>query len=98
MLSILNLKTKRRKADEDSIIQDVISKGNSEITEKDVINYIFEYAIENGYICKSVYKDHYTYKINRENGLKNICKSCGEYMLDMLILLRLINLQWKSRK
>ena len=81
MLSIKNLKKKRLKIDEDNILEEVISNGSSGITDKAIINSIFDYAANISYICKSTYKDHYTYKINAEMNGRNVCKSCGKNII-----------------
>ena len=78
MASISNLKRKKRKTDEDNILEEIISKGNTEITEKSIINNIFEYAVQMNYISRNTYKDHFTYKINPDIIAKGACKSCGE--------------------
>ena len=49
MASINNLKRKKKKADEDNIIMEIIKNGNSEITDENIINNIFEHA---GYVSK----------------------------------------------
>ena len=81
MLCIRNLKKKRKKTDEDNIVEEFISNGSSEITDKAMINSIFDYAAIILYICKSTYKDHYTFKINTEIKGRNVCKSCGENII-----------------
>ena len=78
MASIRYLKGKKKKTDEDNIIHEVITKGNTDITDKTIINDIFDYAVGMSYISKSTYKDHNTYKINLEISEKIICKTCGE--------------------
>ena len=78
MNSIKILKEKRKKTDEDGIIQDAISKGNPDMEDKNVINDILEYAVGMSYINKSTYGDHNTYKINLEITDKRNCKACGE--------------------
>ena len=78
MAVIKNLKNKRKKTDEDSIVQELISKGNTEITDKSKINSIFEYAVEMCYIIKSSYGDHYNYKINLEISKHMVCRDCAE--------------------
>ena len=66
MKSISNLKEKKKRTDEDHIIQYIISKGNIEITEETTIKEILEYAVATQYIHKSTYNNHFTYKINTE--------------------------------
>ena len=49
MASIRDLKGKKKKIDEDNIIHEVITKGNTGITDKTIINDIFDYAVAMSY-------------------------------------------------
>ena len=77
MGSINNLKRKKKKADEDNTRMEIIKNNNSEITDKNIINNIFEYAVML-YVSKSTHKDHFTYEINLELNEGMACKRCGE--------------------
>ena len=76
MASIKKLKIKKQKTNEDNILQELLSKGNTDI--KDDTTKIFDYAVEIAYIIKSKYKDHDTYRINLTMSENINCKSCGE--------------------
>ena len=78
MCCINNLKQKKRKTDKDSIVEVIISNGNTEITEENKIDDILTYATMTSYITQSTYNQHYTYKINNEITEAKQCSSCGE--------------------
>lgn len=81
MYSIHTLRCKRKKTDEDSIIEDIIAKGSAGITEKDTIINIFAYAVEAAYIHRGTYKDHNTYKIREIMENRCECSACGETLV-----------------
>ena len=74
MSTIEQLKKKRRRTNEDTIIKSMISKDNNQITCEDTINDVF--------LCrrnrnKREYNGDYSYKISNETQ-KYSCESCDE--------------------
>ena len=78
MASINNLLRKKKKADEDNIIMKIIKNENSEMTDKNISNNIFEYAVMMSYVNKSTHKVHFIYKINLELNEDVGCNRCGK--------------------
>ena len=81
MCTINKLKMKKQRTDEDSIIEKMITTGNSDITSKDTMNNIFDFSVGMGYLNKSSYNDHFTYKISSKMDTCETCKVCGEKLL-----------------
>ena len=79
MAAIHNLKKKRKGTDEDNILEEIISKGNGEITNS--MNDIFIYAVDMSYIIRNTYNSHFTYKICDEISGGTVCKNCGERII-----------------
>ena len=59
----------------------MITTGNSDITRKDTMNNIFDFSVGMGYLNKSSYNDHFTYKISSKMDTCETCKVCGEKLL-----------------
>ena len=78
MCTIKSIKEKRRRSDEDSILEKIMSRGNMEIINKESLKMIFEYATNIGYVNKSHYCNHNTYNINTEIINCEKCSACGE--------------------
>ena len=54
MCVIKEIKEKKQRSDEDSIIEKIISSGNKAITDRDTLNNIFEYATGIG-LCQKIF-------------------------------------------
>ena len=80
MTSINNLKQKRKKTDEENIVQDILMNGNTTINDK-IIKDILEYAVSTSYIKKATYNGKFTYRINTDTNENITCASCGEGIL-----------------
>ena len=84
MATIQDMWKKRKRTNEDNIIQEIISNGNTEITDKHMINSVFEYAVGMHYISQNKYGNHFYYKINSEIAAETRCKDCGEKIIPFL--------------
>ena len=81
MGAIKDIKEKKKRSDEDNILEKIISAGEHEIKDKDAIEKILSYAADMAYINKSRYGNHNTYSINAELIDGKECSHCGEKII-----------------
>ena len=82
LLCTLNtLKIKKQRTDEESITDKMIANGSIDETNRDTMKDIIEFSVGMGYIIKSSYGDHFTYRINTEMDNGERCKVCDELLL-----------------
>ena len=77
MCAIKDLKEKRKRSDEDTILEKV-SADIKDFRDKNDINHIIVYAADMGYLNKSHYGNHNTFNINKELNDGKECSLCGE--------------------
>ena len=59
----------------------MITTGKSDITSKDTMDNIFDFSVGMGYLNKSSYNNHFTYKISINMDTCETCKVCGEKLI-----------------
>ena len=59
----------------------MIANGSTDETNRDTIKDIIEFSVGMGYVIKSSYGDHFTYRINTEMDTGERCKVCDELLL-----------------